>query len=107
MLHNVRYNLVVCGTRIRHNSKCPYVTGFRPAARNMATSATIQLPNGTSVRIPTGLFIDNEFVPAIKCGTFEYAIVHFNYFFLLMLFQQDSQPVDRAGHLQSGRRFKE
>jgi aldehyde dehydrogenase (NAD+) len=39
----------------------------------MSTSATITLPTGRSLQIPTGLFIDNNFVPAIKGGTFEYA----------------------------------
>jgi hypothetical protein len=37
----------------------------------MATSTQIKLPNGKTVQVPTGLFIDNQFVSAISGGTFE------------------------------------
>ncbi|KIM21368.1 hypothetical protein M408DRAFT_333502 [Serendipita vermifera MAFF 305830] len=37
----------------------------------MTTSATITLPTGQTLKIPTGLFIDNKFVPAAKGGTFD------------------------------------
>jgi aldehyde dehydrogenase (NAD+) len=39
----------------------------------MATLAKVTLPTGRSLQIPTGLFIDNKFVPAVKGGTFECA----------------------------------
>ncbi|PVF93369.1 putative aldehyde dehydrogenase [Serendipita vermifera] len=37
----------------------------------MATSIQIKLPTGKNIQVPTGLFIDNQFVPAIGGGTFE------------------------------------
>ena len=66
MLRNVGYNFIACATPTRPRF-------VRPAACNMATSATVTLPTGRSLQIPTGLFIDNKFVPAIKGGTFECA----------------------------------
>ena len=34
-------------------------------------STIIKLPSGKSLTVPTGLFIDNRFVPALDCSTLE------------------------------------
>jgi hypothetical protein len=62
-----------------------YTRGVYSTMASASLSASLSLPSGNTLTVPTGLFINNEFVSSVTGDTLMYAYAYALHFLIIVL----------------------